>query len=174
VDNDDITFSEIIEESHLTPMDTRFDIFFSHSTLDKKEIAGLATYFQDLGLNIYVDSIKDPHLNPDRVTRDTAQIMRTRMNNSETLLFAFSKNSQRSVWMPWELGYFDGMGKKIAIMPIERTPYYQKKYKGQEYLNLYDYIEQGEKGLDLDGLLVISQRTSILPLRTWVRQASNS
>ncbi|MEV5114443.1 hypothetical protein [Peribacillus frigoritolerans] len=44
--------------------------------------------------------------------------------------------------MPWELGFFDGLERSIAVIPIERVPFFQKKFKGQEYLNLYDYMEQ--------------------------------
>lgn len=167
-----LSIVEILTESHSTTIDTKFDIFLSHSSLDKKELAGLVTYFQSLGYSIYVDWIEDPHIDREKVTRDTAQLMRKRMSNSRTLLFAFSKNSRKSVWMPWELGYFDGMSKNIAIMPIERVPFYNKRFKGQEYLDLYDCVEQGEMDLDHDGLLVVSHENNSLPLRMWIKVAS--
>lgn len=174
VEKTGLSVLEFLKESQSIPIETKFDIFLSHSSLDLNEIAGLVTYFQKSGYSIYVDVLCDPDLKPEKVTRNTAQIMRERMNNSKSLLFAFSKNSYKSVWMPWELGYFDGMAKNIAIMPIERVPFHKKKFKGQEYIDLYDYIERDEKDIDQDGLMVVSYDKNRLPIREWIRLASIS
>ena len=45
--------------------------------------------------------------------------------------------------MPWELGYFDGLKGKVAILPIVDTPTFTEDYKGQEYLGLYYYVTKG-------------------------------
>ncbi|TGS08549.1 outer membrane beta-barrel protein, partial [Mesorhizobium sp. M1C.F.Ca.ET.187.01.1.1] len=39
--------------------------------------------------------------------RGTAELLRTRMRQSKTLIYVHSNNSPGSRWMPWELGFFD-------------------------------------------------------------------
>jgi hypothetical protein len=42
--------------------------------------------------------------------------------------------------MPWELGYFDGGKKQVAILPlVEREG---ADFKGQEYLTLYPILDK--------------------------------
>ena len=135
----DKNINAYLSESEITPLTTKFDIFLSHSSIDKMEVAGIKAFLNTKGISVYVDWI-DPHLNRANVTRQSAETMRIRMKNSKCLLFAFSKNSYKSIWMPWELGFFDGLERNIAVIPIERVPFFKKKFKGQEYLNLYDYI----------------------------------
>jgi mRNA-degrading endonuclease toxin of MazEF toxin-antitoxin module len=167
-----VTLDEYLSEGENEPQSKRFDIFLSHSSLDKAEIAGIAAYFQNYQYEVYVDSFLDPHLKPSKASRETAQIMRNRMSNSKTLLFVFSKNSHRSVWMPWELGYFDGMARSIAILPIEQVPFFGRKFKGQEYLDLYDYIEKGSLNMDDNLLNVITHNKSNMSFRDWHRTAT--
>lgn len=159
----DKNINAYLSESEITPLETQFDIFLSHSSIDKMEVAGIKAYLNNMGLSVYVDWI-DPHLNRDKVNRQSAETMRIRMRNSKCLLFAFSKNSYKSIWMPWELGYFDGLERKIAIMPVERVPFFQKRFKGQEYLNLYDYIDLSFN----NELLVITEDNNTYPINEWI------
>ena len=55
------------------------------------------------------------------------------------LLYVSTKNSSNSKWCPWELGYVDGLKERVAILPILNEE--NKKYKGQEYLNIYPYVD---------------------------------
>ncbi len=71
----------------------------------------------------------------------TAQILRTRMKACKTMIYAVSKNSSESRWMPWELGYFDGhKTDKVAILPV--TSNANDQFQGEEYHQLYPYIEK--------------------------------
>lgn len=94
-----------------------------------------------MNLVVYVDWIDDRQLNRENVDAQTADQLRNRMKNCKSLFFATSENSINSKWMPWELGYFDGLKNKFAILPIitSTTSYYE----GQEYLGLYDYVDNG-------------------------------
>ena len=57
------------------------------------------------------------------------------MSRSLSLLFVTSETSKSSVWMPRELGYFDGFRKgNIAVLPILEGN--QNSFQGQEYLGL--------------------------------------
>ena len=116
-----------------------FDIFLSHSLLDKDIIIGLKKYLEESHLSIYIDWINDKQLDRSSVNEDTAETLRKRMKQCKSLLFATSSNSSTSKWMPWECGYFDGHNGKIAILPVTQTD--ESSFKGQEYLGLYPYID---------------------------------
>lgn len=116
-----------------------FDIFLSHSSNDKEIIAGLSLILQDMGYTVYVDW-GDPGLDRNNVSPETAAILRERMKQSKSLIYAFSENASNSKWMPWELGYFDGLkDSKIAVLPISQSS--QFSYKGTEFVGLYYHIQ---------------------------------
>jgi len=118
-------------------MDIPFDIFMSHSYEDAEIIAGAKLIIeQNSGLTVYVDWIEDAQADRSRVTPGTADMLRQRMNHCRFLLYATSRSSPNSKWMPWELGYFDGLkGGSVGILPIVQST--DDSFKGQEYLGLY-------------------------------------
>lgn len=88
----------------------KFDVFLSHSSSEPDEILnGVIGVLEDAGLSVYIDKYCDPSLSPEKVTPETAEILRQRMRNSLSLLYVHSQYSKKSRWMPWELGYFDGL-----------------------------------------------------------------
>ena len=144
--------TEVLNESQqISDSIKEYDIFLSHSSDDDDLIAGLKLILQtDFGFNVYVDW-NDPQLNPNRVSPETASILRERMSRCKSLVYAFSENAKDSKWMPWELGYFDGMKKSmVAVLPIEMVN--SRNIKGSEYVGLYNVIdfaptEEGAKGI---------------------------
>lgn len=116
-----------------------YDIFLSHSISDSAKIAGLKLIMEDMGYKVYVDWIDDPALNRATVNRETALQLQKRMQQSTSLIYAFSENSPNSKWMPWELGYFDGNKGLVAILPISSG--IQGGFSGTEYLSIYPYID---------------------------------
>lgn len=123
-------------------IDTSFDIFLSHSFLDKEDVQGLYQELTDFGFSVYVDWIVDPHLDRNNVTKATAILVRQRLKASKTLLLAISTNAAMSKWMPWELGYIDGHTNKCAIIPVSKERNPPKSFKGTEYLSLYPFIKK--------------------------------
>lgn len=117
----------------------KFDIFLSHSYLDSNEILGLKLEFEAAGFSVYVDWVVDKSLDRTKVDRQTAATLRTRLRQCRCLVYAFTENSQSSVWMPWELGYFDAFKNKVAVLPILQASRAGLEYNGQEYLGLYPY-----------------------------------
>ena len=112
-----------------------FDIFLSHSSDDNEFVAGIKLILEDFGFTVYVDW-NDLALNPNRVTQKTAAILRERMSHCRSLVYAYSGNAQNSRWMPWELGYFDGLkSSMVAVLPISRDA--NKSIQGSEYVGLY-------------------------------------
>lgn len=118
----------------------QFDIFLSHSFDDKDIVYGMWLSLEDMGYKVYVDWIHDRNLSRDKVTKETAEVLRYRMRNSKSLFFATSNSSTVSKWMPWELGFKDGHNQKAAILPIALTD--TQSYTGQEYLGVYPYITE--------------------------------
>lgn len=114
-----------------------YDIFLSHSSLDKKLVLTLVDLFNEAGYSVYVDWIEDTQLDRSNVNKDTAQTLRSRMNHSKGLAYVATSNSTNSKWCPWELGYFDGKkNSRCCILPIMES----NTFQGREYLGLYPYI----------------------------------
>ncbi|TDW70589.1 hypothetical protein EV653_4642 [Kribbella pratensis] len=119
-----------------------YDIFLSHSFRDAEIILGVKKILERSGRTVYVDWIEDAQLDRSSVTAETADLLRRRMKQSLSLVYAYSESSTTSKWMPWELGYFDGYrsGQSIGIMPLVSGP--GVKPAGQEYLGLYPRVEE--------------------------------
>jgi hypothetical protein len=116
-----------------------YDVFLSHSSSDADVIGGVKELLEARGLSVYVDWADDS-LDRNNVTPETAAVLRGRMRVSESLIFATSENSSQSKWMPWELGFFDGLkSNRIAIFPV--LSFRDQTFKGQEYLGLYPLIQ---------------------------------
>ncbi len=131
--------SEALNEGRITDSSKMYDIFLSHSSKDKELIAGLKYLLNDMGYSVYVDW-NDEKLDPNNVTPETAAVLRERMKQCKSLIYAFSENASNSKWMPWELGYFDALKKsRVAVLPISQTAKYS--YKGSEFVGLY-YVVQ--------------------------------
>lgn len=131
-------FNESIKQQN---KQNNFDIFLSHSSKDKTLILGIKKFIEESGYSVYIDWVDDPQLDRANVNLLTADVLRTRMKQSNFLVYVDSNNSITSKWMPWELGYFDGYKpNKIGILPIRQNT--EDSYTGQEYLELYPKLEK--------------------------------
>ncbi|MGN7805775.1 toll/interleukin-1 receptor domain-containing protein [Ensifer sp. 22521] len=117
-----------------------FDIFLSHSIDDAGIILGLKRILEEAGKSVYIDWVDDSDLDRERVSGKTAEKLRTRMNQCSTLIYAYSQSSQQSRWMPWELGYFDGLKGNVAILPIIPDQG-SLDFDKEEYLHLYPKVD---------------------------------
>ena len=131
--------TEALNEGRIADSGQLYDIFLSHSSLDNELVAGLKLILEDMNLKVYVDW-NDKRLDPNNVTPETAEVLRERMNQCRSLIYAFSENAAKSKWMPWELGYFDGLKKsRVAVLPISNTAKYS--YNGSEFIGIYYFIQ---------------------------------
>lgn len=104
-------------------------------------IYGIKSIMEKMGLKVYVDWIDDSGLDRGKVTAGTAQILRDRMQTCFSLIYVHTPNATQSAWMPWELGYFDGLKPRhVWILPLVSE--YDSEFKGQEYLGLYPPVEK--------------------------------
>ena len=148
-------------------IDKTYDIFLSHSYLDKDQIASLKYFLEEFGFSVYIDWIDDSQLNRNSVTKETAVRIRERMRHCKSLLFAFSENSSNSKWMPWELGYFDGLKGTVAIIPI--TTAIKNSFEGTEYVGLYPYVTKDLiNGKDKETLWVREHQNNYIMMSNWV------
>jgi len=145
---DNLVKNGMITESSNIKMDSiildSFDIFLSHSYADREIIPALKEELENFGFSVYVDWITDHLLSRDEINKKTAEVLQTRMKQSKCLIYATSDNSQKSRWMPWELGYFDGIkDKMVGILPLKKdTNNFTDDFKGEEYLGLYYYVDK--------------------------------
>lgn len=129
------------ENNQLFSKKQAFDVFLSHSFLDQDEVLCLVQLFNKCGYSVYVDWLYDQQLDRLFVTKDTAEKLKQRMNQSKGLAYLATSNATSSKWCPWELGYFDGKSgnSRCCILPV--LMYDMSEYNGQEYLGLYPYLK---------------------------------
>ena len=120
----------------------RFDIFLSHSSLDRELVVGVKSILEGKGWSVYVDWITDAALDRSSVNKANAAAVRARMRQCDRLFYAHTANSKESLWCPWELGYFDAKShpnENVFVMPlVERS---SDPFTGQGYLKLYRLID---------------------------------
>jgi hypothetical protein len=118
---------------------TSFDVFLSHSINDYELVLGVKQLLEEQGLKVYVDWVVDQQLERQKVDKNTAQVLRSRMKQSTSLMYIATQNASSSKWMPWEVGFFDGYrADKVAILPILDNE--GQQFEGQEYLGLYPVV----------------------------------
>jgi hypothetical protein len=135
----------LLREARETTSD-RFDIFLSHSSIDKELVLGAKQLIEERGLSVYVDWIEDAELSRAAVDRERADHLRNRMQQCEALFYAHTPNAALSRWCPWELGYFDALKRpqeSVFVLPIVSDG---DPYKGQEYLSLYEPVDISSYG----------------------------
>ncbi len=121
---------------------TTYDIFLSHSILDRETILQINYLLEEeLGLSVFVDWIEMPELDRTKVTPETADQLRTVMGRCGSLIYAISANSSTSKWMPWELGYSDAKHGRVAVLPIADASATLAAYSNQEFVGLYPYVD---------------------------------
>ncbi len=130
----------ILAEAKATSAD-RFDVFLSHSRMDRKLVLGAKQLIEDAGLTVYVDWIADGEIDRAAVDKDRAALLRARMTQCDALFYAHTPNASLSRWCPWELGYFDALkmpDKRVYVMAIVEDG---ETFAGQEYLGLYETVD---------------------------------
>ncbi len=166
---------QILEKNFSEFSSTRtYDTFLSHSYRDATVILGLKQFLENLGHSVYVDWVEDKQLDRSKVTKSTADLLRVRMRNCKSLLFTVSDNSPKSIWMPWELGYFDGIKGKVAILPITEVASPSENYSGQEYLGLYPYITKQKNSDGKMTLWINDDPNTYVAFSGWIAGAAPS
>lgn len=165
-------FQQVLkEDASALPLGKSFDIFLSHSYFDALEILALKEMIENTGYSVYVDWIVDKQMSRKDVTAATAETLRARMKRCDCLFLVTLSSSPESKWMPWELGFFDGLKGKVAILPISYAETYS--YIGQEYLGLYYYVTHGPSTEETHMLWVHETETKYVSLDAWLKHGTS-
>jgi hypothetical protein len=157
-------FTESVRET------ATFDIFLSHSYLDRREVLGIYVELTKAGFEVYVDWIVDPHLDRTKVTKSSAELVRKRMRSSKSLLLAMSSNAEVSKWIPWELGYVDGRTQKCALFPVSKSYAVSRTFQRSEYLLLYPYIKRAAIGTSYEKMFITESSNYYTEFDGWFRR----
>lgn len=144
-----------------------YDIFLSQTIRDPEIVLGVYDLLTELGYSVFCDWIQAPDIDRGEVTPANAAFVRKMMAISDTLLFLDTEGADQSLWMCWELGWFDGAGGPVGILPILLD--HQQYYRGREFLGLYPYIE-----VDSDGNLKVIRPVITGPTGITIIEAPNS
>ncbi|RXK60033.1 TIR domain-containing protein [Lacibacter luteus] len=158
--------------SERTQKHTGFDIFLSHSNLDRKLVEGIYIELTSKGFSVYVDWIIDPHLDRNNVTKETAELIRSRMKSSRKLLLAMSTNVSLSKWIPWELGFVDGKTNRCALFPVSPGSSTQAVFHRSGYLLLYPYLKKA-RIFNSEDLYLTDAAHSFVLADSWIRRDAN-
>ena len=159
-----------LQEARRFSENDTFDIFLSHKFSDLEVVYGLEKVFKRYGYSVYVDSEVDRHLNRAAATKDNARALRNRLRHCKCLVVATTENFQESVWIPWEVGYFDGRGGPVAVAPVTLTTRPDNNFKGCEYFGLYPYVaEEKYQGKTTKTLWVMEHKDRFVEFANWLK-----
>lgn len=122
----------------------RYDIFLSQTIRDAEIVLGVYDVLAEAGYTVFCDWIEAPLRDRHEVSPANAAFVRAVMGICDTLLFIDSPGASQSLWMSWELGWFDGARGPVAILPVASG--HSCHYYGREFLSLYPYVTLDENG----------------------------
>lgn len=137
--NNGITLNEsrVFSESK-----SKTSIFLSHSHHDRELISQAKTFFENLGISIYVDWADKTM--PEKTSGLTATKIKSQINKNDKFVLLATDNAIVSKWCNWEVGIGDICKlshDKICILPLADN---RETWTGNEYLQIYPRIEESE------------------------------
>lgn len=123
----------------------RYDIFLSQTIRDAEVVLGVYDLLTEAGYAVFCDWIETPLRDGHEVSPANAAFVRAVMGICDTLLFIDGPGAAQSLWMCWELGWFDGGRGPVAILPVTEKEG-QSYYYGREFLSLYPYVDLDSGG----------------------------
>lgn len=135
------------------------DVFISHKAEDTNKAKKLKSLIKSWSFDCWIDD-DDKELRRIRESKDPrrmAEHIRQSLRDCRVFLYAFSRKSHRSRWMPWELGFFDGRwgSLQIALYDLDERPRSELLREEearprqpddplslQEYLNIYPLCDR--------------------------------
>lgn len=131
--------SPILEHSQFSSKTT---VFISHRHDDLEDLQGVLGFLEnEYQVKVYIDS-KDSSM-PITTSAETAVNLKDRIRKCDRFILLATNGAIESKWCNWELGFGDAnkYPDKIAIFPLKPKGAYDFQYKGNEYMQIYPYIE---------------------------------
>ncbi len=140
-----------------------YDVFLSHSSLNKELILKLKSILNSLNLNIYVDWINDQEgLKRELTDVNTAEVIIERLKLCKALIFIYSEDSMKSLWAPWEIGYFHALKRKVGVFISDSVD----ENTLPAFINIYPkLVIQG-------GNIMIKEKKELTEFREWIDKKS--
>ncbi len=153
-----VTFSNAKSQGFIKKANksTNFDVFLSHSFKDKDLVIDVKNKLHDYNISVYIDWIDDPQLDRTHVNRETAALLRLRMQQCKSLAFLDTENGISSGWTPWEVGFADANKQKVFIIPIRKNEISYRNYQGREFFSLYPFLDEEPNARDHKNTLWIN------------------
>ena len=119
---------------------SKTSVFLSHSHYDKALIVQAKTFFENLGISIYVDWADETM--PEKTNGITAQKIKRQIYKNDKFVLLATNSAIASKWCNWEVGIGDSYklsSRKIALLPLADN---SGIWDGNEYLQIYPRIEK--------------------------------
>jgi len=116
-------------------------VFLSHKHEEVNFVLKIKEFFDVQGIYVKVDWL-DPYM-PKVTSLETAYKIRQHIMHSDKFILIDSESSKESLWIPWELGFADGVKGliDIAVLPVT---YNTQEWKGREYYGIYNFLRYDE------------------------------
>jgi hypothetical protein len=119
----------------------QYDIFLLHAAADMQDVDEVRSILHAANFRVYCDRYDDPTLDRTGFTAATADRLRARMRRCNAMVYVVTRYASASKWMPWELGFFDGVRGKVLVYPVDE-PALAAAHE-QEYLSLFKILRPG-------------------------------
>lgn len=129
--------------------DRFYDVFLSYRFRDCQKVNGLEQKIKALGFASFRDTNILELEDRANVTQEKVEIIRRNLSRATCMIFAYSRtsadeDSSLGVWMPWELGFFDGsISSRIGVYLLDGKPEpFEARtfFRNSEYLQLYPVL----------------------------------
>lgn len=172
-----ITYSEITPRSFIKSESLNIQlsakpasqgkIFLSYSHEDKSYVYEVVKQINANGGNVYVDFLDDTLVG--KSNEQAAAILRDHIKTSRKFISLFTKNSDKSRWMAWELGLGDGLINylNVAMLPIVIDPSLGVE---TEFKNIYARIEKNESFPDYKSWILKYPDGRKMPFLEWINK----
>ena len=163
--------SQILSESALLfSEDDEYDIFLSHAYKDAHIILALKNDLEEMNYSVYVDWVDDFNLDRSKVSKKTAAVLRQRLKTCRSLFIAHTENVHSSKWVPWELGFFDGLKARVAILPISNEKNPGEGYSDAEFMGLYPYVTKTKaQSTHKETLWINNSESAYVQFDSWLK-----
>ncbi|MBL8481687.1 MAG: toll/interleukin-1 receptor domain-containing protein [Rhodocyclaceae bacterium] len=142
-----------------------YDVFLSHSSKDRTAVDRVKAELEGLGYRVCVDYEVLPEIDPQEVTRDTANALLEAMRECAALIYVLAPGAESSNWMPWEMGVFDGSRGRVFVWPEGgETEMYARD---RRYTDLYPVVPAENRRAFLEKHLPrrVRELAQVAPLR---------
>lgn len=136
-------FVSLNESRSFSKSSSTTSIFLSHSHGERDIIEQAKSFFEGLGIRVYVDWADETM--PERTNGTTAQKIKNQIIQlNDKFILLGTNNAVSSKWCNWEVGIADPFklpSKKMALLPLADN---SGTWNGNEYLLIYPRIERSQ------------------------------